>query len=616
MKTKKMLSRQQPKTGSSVLFLALVILCVLAVISCSVDDPPSIELEFETGTGTGTELEPEPEPAEPVVATPIADPPGGRVKENTQVTLTSRTPGTKIYYTLDGTKPDTTSTLYSENNKPKIAKNLTLKAAAVIETVDSADSGLISEIFEVKFLLPRTYQESVKRPEFKGETATITFGDLQQNETIYLGIINPTEKEVQAKDTGSVRGNFKSSAQRSLRSAAFTEQQPKMPAESVHPIKQQQSLSRAAAPIEPYIGLKKVDKFIQWGNPLPVGEYEVHTELKAIGRTNYLWIAYYQSYQSYENPRDPLIQEFLPDIGYEQAAELAANYDKMYDRLTNIYGCQNPVNRYGDQKVVVEVYQSHGDWAGYFSTGEPDTIYASSNLLSSTNNTNNILEVLSHESTHLLTHNIKSVYHGQREIPIWFYEMTAEASVILVSGHLGLSPTDLYHPMARLPNFIKGGYQQYSVTETYNNLTGFALYLMMNYGGIPLIKEIVTNAEVGFESITAALDKHQSGLTFNDAFAKVAEALIYSGPLTPVGAASFDKTIAATFNNIEYTIPGFDPWDGSYGPPKVFPLGQQDMPPYTVAIQSTSEWQNLSGSIAITLQKPTDPEIQLVLMVK
>lgn len=74
-----------------------------------------------------------------LVAQPIANPSEGKVEVDTEITLTSTTPGASIYYTLDGTTPTTESTLYSNDNKPVIDKALTLKAFAVNEGMTDSE---------------------------------------------------------------------------------------------------------------------------------------------------------------------------------------------------------------------------------------------------------------------------------------------------------------------------------------------------------------------------------------------------------------------------------------------------------------------------------------------
>lgn len=75
---------------------------------------------------------------EVTVAAPQASPQSGAVASGTEITLTCATSGASIYYTLDGTDPTTSSTLYYDNNKPTITASCTLKAVAIKDGVSSA----------------------------------------------------------------------------------------------------------------------------------------------------------------------------------------------------------------------------------------------------------------------------------------------------------------------------------------------------------------------------------------------------------------------------------------------------------------------------------------------
>ena len=78
------------------------------------------------------------------VAKPTADPTGGNVISGQEITLTSTTESTIIYYTLDGTTPTTSSTSYY-SSKPKITSSCTLKAIAT-------KSGMVnSEVLSVSY---------------------------------------------------------------------------------------------------------------------------------------------------------------------------------------------------------------------------------------------------------------------------------------------------------------------------------------------------------------------------------------------------------------------------------------------------------------------------------
>ena len=76
------------------------------------------------------------------IATPQATPQGSEVASGTQIALTCATEGASIYYTLDGSDPADSSNsarqLYSEDSKPTITENCTLKAIAVLGENKSA----------------------------------------------------------------------------------------------------------------------------------------------------------------------------------------------------------------------------------------------------------------------------------------------------------------------------------------------------------------------------------------------------------------------------------------------------------------------------------------------
>lgn len=81
-------------------------------------------LVFKLDASTGGEV---------TVAAPQAEPLAGAVASGTEITLTCATDGASIYYTLDGSTPTSSSTLYSEANKPTITGNCTLKAVAILD---------------------------------------------------------------------------------------------------------------------------------------------------------------------------------------------------------------------------------------------------------------------------------------------------------------------------------------------------------------------------------------------------------------------------------------------------------------------------------------------------
>jgi len=80
------------------------------------------------------------------VAKPMADPNSGEFVSGQEITLTSTTEYVSIYYTLDGTTPTTSSTLYSYQ-KPIITSSCTLKAIAT--KYGMVDSEILSVSYTV-----------------------------------------------------------------------------------------------------------------------------------------------------------------------------------------------------------------------------------------------------------------------------------------------------------------------------------------------------------------------------------------------------------------------------------------------------------------------------------
>ena len=90
------------------------------------------------------------------IATPQATPQGSEVASGTQIALTCATEGASIYYTLNGSDPADSSNsarqLYSEDSKPTITENCTLKAIAVLGENKSAVQTLTYTIKEVEYV--------------------------------------------------------------------------------------------------------------------------------------------------------------------------------------------------------------------------------------------------------------------------------------------------------------------------------------------------------------------------------------------------------------------------------------------------------------------------------
>jgi len=466
----------------------------------------------------------------------------------------------------------------------------------------------------IKF--PRTYDESVRKVEFNGSTATITFNNLTHND-IYLVKINNSDKDVDAVDTGGVK-TFLPSIEKIVLNRSSSQI---FSVETVFPLpimQESSSIESQSVSIPPYVGDKKEERFFD-----SFVQHDVYSTLMAIGKHSYIWIADYQEYTTWNSGgEETVIKEFLPTVTYEQAREIAARFDLIYSIMTKLYDIElfyegansDLFNKYGDSRVILEFYLSKGSWAGKYigSRALGKTLYLSSNLL---NNVDSMTTVMIHEFQHLI--NAQIIERDRRKQFDWYDEMLAYMAMEVFSSPLGIPSTSGFLPQAEINEFNKTGrYYQYGFPQTTDWVYIFGAYLMRNYGGVYLFKEIVTNNKSGYESLTLALNKIQEGLTFEKAFSRFGEAMIFSGPMMPMGTMSFDKSFSSSINGIDYKLNGFNIWNDFYYKPIVFNLEPKDMRPYSLILQTNDEWKNITGNISISLEEPVDENIELYLMVQ
>jgi sugar lactone lactonase YvrE len=114
--------------------------------------PAGVRSTFAKNVGLGLDLvahlafQPTQALTPPIVATPSVSPNGGKFRRRVMVTLTDVTPGTTIYYTLDGSDPTTTSISYQ--GAFVLTRSATVKAIAVDSSGD--ESGIAIARFRIK----------------------------------------------------------------------------------------------------------------------------------------------------------------------------------------------------------------------------------------------------------------------------------------------------------------------------------------------------------------------------------------------------------------------------------------------------------------------------------
>lgn len=176
--------------------------------------------------------------------------------------------------------------------------------------------------------------------------------------------------------------------------------------------------------------------------------------------------------------------------------------------LSDIYGdADNP-----DRAPRVYGYFSPSDLYKNISGNEGQFIYIDSFLYKT--QPDEIYSTMVHEYNHLLNVVQKFVINGTYPAT-WFTEMLSMVCEDMFQKFLNLSDEDV--SKSRLyffnTNYNYGFYDwnnkstDYLVSKSYPNAYAFGAYLVRNFGGFDLLREIATNPYVNEEAIDAALKK-------------------------------------------------------------------------------------------------------------
>ena len=106
------------------------------------------------------------------VATPVFSPTSGVVASGTEVSITSLTDGATIYYTTDGTTPNSSSTAYNPVSKPIITVATTIKAIGIKNGLADSDIATATYTVAAPCATP-TFSPATGEVE-KGTTVTIS----------------------------------------------------------------------------------------------------------------------------------------------------------------------------------------------------------------------------------------------------------------------------------------------------------------------------------------------------------------------------------------------------------------------------------------------------------
>jgi hypothetical protein len=336
--------------------------------------------------------------------------------------------------------------------------------------------------------------------------------------------------------------------------------------------------------------------------------------LRAIGSHGNIWIA---DEIYYGNGDDAITQE--------DAEAAAVAFDKVYPLVTNLIGYEyggEPGGRGGiDGDLKIQILVMPGGGGSFWpinlcpksfnpASNEAEMFYIGGGRFSSLAS---VTLSMAHEFAHLVLYSSKFIKHNS--LPsAWFEETLA----VMVEDALEYALTK----ESGIPYFRDiNGYNVSAATQ-YNKV--FGSYLMRNYGGPQLLREIHFNDKVGVESITDALKKFDPALTFEKVLQDYAQIFIY-GANPPRGAKTINKEVIGTINGIDYTLRALDitqarmmnPDTGQWVTgPYFFNLTFRDMEPYSISIHQIPEWQNKSGSLTVTVPSSNNPNIVQYLLLK
>ncbi|MDR0784503.1 MAG: hypothetical protein LBE74_01280 [Treponema sp.] len=350
-------------------------------------------------------------------------------------------------------------------------------------------------------------------------------------------------------------------------------------------------------------------------------------------------------------------------ITTKQAQNIADKFDAIYGKETALFGYEfggglqptdaNYGGKDGDVKIQILVYdidydysryqtngtfgyfwgKDHYDEAGYYSNLAEmfyiDAYFTDAAL-------EGIYSTMVHEFQHMINFNEKQLKKGKLSTT-WFDEMLSQLAEDVIGPFIGIDVKSADHPVNVRISYFLASYWKRGFTEwlnadfeesmiSYANAYAFGAYLVRNFGGAALIKDVMENDYSNIDAIDAALEKR--GFSFEEALAQYGEALVFADD----AHGSFNKTVTTTVNGIDYSFTGFDIWDiknysaGQYyggkfaypaRGPVVIDVGFiSAMGPYSIFVQSCADWKNASDALSFELKKPENSAIDFYIIVK
>ncbi|MDR2633153.1 MAG: hypothetical protein LBC51_05975 [Treponema sp.] len=391
---------------------------------------------------------------------------------------------------------------------------------------------------------------------------------------------------------------------------------------------------------------------------------QIPAVLRALSTHSKVWLADANYSDNPEQYRDNQLTQ-------SQAEEMAEKFEAIYQYETSLFGYEyggglpETDPRYGgvdkDPAVHILVYDIDYDYSasqtsGVFGFFWAKDFYDQSMLDSSQSKPKTnlgelfyldaffadaypeaIYSTLAHEFQHMIHFNRKGLQEKQSS-ETWYDEMLSLLAEDVIAPKIGILADNEHHPIpSRIPTFLDN-YNSAGITQwlsgdevliSYANVYAFGAYLARNYGGADLIKAIMENKKANQASLNEAL-LASAQVSFAQALSRYGEVFIYSGEYKPEGTLSFDTSVTKKVYDYEYTFTKFDLWTipdtfrgydvipYDYTGPLIWDGNYQfDMPGYSVIVQSLDEWQQVNtDTVQIRFQKPSEPKIELYLMIR
>ncbi|MCR4938911.1 MAG: hypothetical protein K5930_02220 [Treponemataceae bacterium] len=320
----------------------------------------------------------------------------------------------------------------------------------------------------------------------------------------------------------------------------------------------------------------------------------ISATLRAVGDYCYIWIAdtNYSNSSSVNNDNK---------LNMTQIQTLAANFDSLYQIETAVLGDSYKTNPNSNtyinpqRKISILFYDINNDYdqnatGGTFGKFWPNDFYKT-NVGSGTISLSNemeliyvdahftdkypqiIISTIAHEFEHMLYYVNKTMIKSTNPLT-WFHElgamMTEDLLATYIQGEYSSFNPAKDSTMGRMREmnsyYYDGGITNWNTEtdqksfNTYARAGIFGCWLLRNYGGVKLLRQLIQNDYTAVESIQAAFSTLGYSDTLNQAFTKYA--LSFAQP--DAESYTLNKTSSSSFSSYSFPLLAINPWDTNY----------------------------------------------------